>query len=145
MNGYTNCIVTILAVACTTTPAVAEDYVTYIGAIDVGWPLGRIVADPVRPYVYGITGDGDVVFINRNDWSVENVVSTGRVLRDIDLHPDNDHLTVLDNVTGEYWNQPPVVYILTFDLETQSASDILLAQASLYQMAHGRENRIVGV
>jgi hypothetical protein len=73
------------------------------------------------------------------------VVSTGRVLRDIDIHPSNQSLTVLDNVTGEYWNQPPAVWILEFDLETQTQSDILLAQASLYQMAHGRDNRIVGV
>jgi hypothetical protein len=145
MNSFRTLIVALVVVWFVGTSAGADDYVSYLGAIDVNEPLGRIVADPVRPKVYGITGDGDVVFIDRTTWSVENVVSTGRVLRDIDIHPSNDYLTVLDNVTGEYWNQPPAVYVLSFDLETQSQSGLVLAQAPLYQMAHGRPNRIVGV
>jgi hypothetical protein len=144
MTHRLSVIVAVVVVSAVAT-ALAEDYVTYLGAIDVNQPLGRIVADPVRPKVYGVTGDGDVVFIDRTTWSVEKVVSTGRVLRDIDIHPSNDYLTVLDNVTGEYWDQPPAVYVLSFDLETQSPSGLVLAQAPLYQMAHGRPNRIVGV
>ncbi|UCG15947.1 MAG: hypothetical protein JSV19_11700 [Phycisphaerales bacterium] len=145
MNHYRNTIFAVPVVWFVAAAALADDYVTYLGAIDVNEPLGRIVADPVRPKVYGITGDGDVVFINRNTWSVENVVSTGRILRDIDIHPSNNSLTVLDNVTGEYWNQPPAVYVVEFDLGSQSPTGIVLAQAPLYQMAHGRPNRIVGV
>ena len=37
----------------------ANEYVSYLGAIQVNEPLGRIVADPVRPNVYGITEGGD--------------------------------------------------------------------------------------
>ncbi len=126
-------------------PSRADSPLTYLGAIPVNQPLGRIVADPVRPKIYGITGDGNVVFIDRTTWSVEKVVPTGRLLRDIDIHSDNDHLTVLDNVTGEYWNQPPAVYAIDFDLTTQTATGITLLQAPLYQMAFGRPGRILGV
>ncbi len=122
-----------------------ESTLPNLGAIDVGHPLGRIVADPVRAKVYGLTGDGDIVFIDRNSWSVENVVSTGRLLRDIDIHPSNDYLSVLDNVTGEYWDQPAAVFILNYDLETQADTGIVLAQAPLFQMAHGRQDRIIGL
>ncbi len=138
-------MVVVLTVALAATVAVADDYVTYVGAIDVNLPLGRIVADPIRSKVYGITGTGDVVFMDRASLSVDNVVSTGRVLRDIDINPDGNHLTVLDNVTGEYWNQPPAVYALDFDLTSQSASGISLLQAPLYQMGFGRPSRIVGI
>jgi len=135
----------VLLAATTCSSTLAEEYITYVGAIDVGHPLGRIVADPVRSKVYGITAEGDIVFIDRNSWSVENVVSTSRLLRDIDIHPSNDYLSVLDNVTGEYWDQPAAVFILNYDLETQELSGILLAQAPFYQMAFGPTDRIVGV
>ena len=144
MTHYRKIILAALMV-CFAAGVRADDYVTYLGAIDVDKPLGRIVADPVRSKVYGITGDGDVVFTDRTSMSVENVVSTGRVLRDIDLHHDNAHLSVLDNVTGDEWNQPPQVYIVDFDLETQTSGNIVSANAPLFQMAHGRENRIVGI
>jgi len=123
----------------------AGHYVQYVGAIDVPLPLGRIVADPLRPKVYGITGDGDVVFVDRTTMAVEKVSSTGRCLRDIDVDPAGGYLTVLDNITGEYWNQPPGVYVLTYDLETQNPSGIVMAQAPMYQMALGRPNRFLGV
>lgn len=145
MSMSSKSVVVLLVVGFAGLSAAADDYVTYLGAIPVDKPLGRIVADPVRAKVYGITENGDVVFIDRNSWSVENVVSTGRVLRDIDLHPSNNHLTVLDNVTGEYWGQPPAVYVLDFDLASQEPSGIVLAEAPLYQMAHGRADRIIGV
>jgi len=144
MYPFRKCLPVIL-VACFAAGARADDILTYVGAIDVGRPLGRIVADPVRSKVYGITGTGDVVFIDRGTMSVENVVSTGRVLRDIDMHPSNNYVTVLDNVTGHYWNQPPQVYVIDFDLQTQTPSNIVFANAPLFQMAHGRENRIVGI
>ena len=133
------------AVCIPAAEARAGDYVEYMGTIHVGRPLGRVVADPTRPKVYGITGDGDVVFVDRTTMAVEKVSSTGRCLRDIDVDPAGDYLTVLDNITGEYWNQPPSVYILTYDLETQSPSAIVMAQAPMYQMALGRPNRFLGV
>ena len=144
MTCYRNTILVALVVCCAAV-ARADDYLTYEGTIDVGRSLGRMVADPIRSKVYGITGDGDVVFIDRTTMSVENVIETGRVLRDVDIHPSNDYLTVLDNITGEYWNQPPKVYVIDYDLQTQSPSNIVFADAPLYQMAHGRDNRILGV
>ena len=127
------------------TEAQAGDYLEYVGAIPVGRPLGRIVGDPVRPKVYGMTGTGDVVFIDRTSMAVEKVTPTGRCLRDVDVDPAGRFLTVLDNITGEYWNQPPSVYVLTFDLATQAPSAIVMAQAPMYQMALGRPDRFVGV
>ena len=144
MFSFRNAVLAVL-VLCFAVPASAEDPVTYLGAIDVNLPLGRIVADPVRAKVYGITDQGDLVFIDRLSWSVEKVISTGRVLRDVDIHPSNNHLTVLDNITGEYWNQPPNVYLIDYSLETQTPSGIVFAQAPMYQVAHGRPDRVVGV
>jgi DNA-binding beta-propeller fold protein YncE len=107
--------------------------------------LGRIVADPVRAKVYGITGTGNVVFIDQQSMSVEKVFNTGRVLRDIDVDPSGSFMYVLDNVTGEYWNQPPAVYALEYDLNTQSHKRTFICQAPLYQMAIGRPHRLLGV
>lgn len=144
MRCYRNTILVALVVCCAAV-ARADDYLTYEGTIDVGRSLGRIVGDPIRSKVYGITGGGDVVFMDRTSMSVENVIATGRALHDVDIHPSNDYLTVLDNITGEYWNQPPKVYVIDYDLQTQSPSRIVFADAPMYQMAHGRDNRIVGV
>jgi len=134
-----------VCVLCLGGVASAQDPLTYLGAIEVNLPLARIVADPVRPKVYGISDNGEIAFIDRLSWSVEKTISTGRVLRDIDIHPDNNYLTVLDNITGEYWNQPSSVYLIDYDLTTQSPSRIVFADAPLYQITHAQENRIVGV
>lgn len=134
----------IALILLTTGPMYAAD-IAYEGFIDVGLDLKRIVADPIRQKVYGITETGDVAFINSSTMSVDRVISTGRVLRDIDITHDNSRLTVLDNVTGEYWNQPPATYLIEYLLDTQAQAGIKILQAPLYQMAHGRSNRVVGI
>jgi len=123
----------------------AAQPIEYVGSVSVNEPLGRIVADPTKPEVYGITSTGDVVFIDCRGRTVQKVISTGRVLRDIDVDSQGRYMYVLDNVTGAYWNQPPAVYVLKYDLASQSAADIKLANAPMYQMALGRTNRWLGV
>ena len=51
-------IFAVLWAAVAVTTAWGVDLVEYVGAIDVGMPLGRIVADPNRPQIYGITEGG---------------------------------------------------------------------------------------
>jgi hypothetical protein len=123
----------------------AADPVKYIGSIDVRAPLGRIIADPVRKEVYGITATGGVVFINTDSMAVQKTINTGRVLRDIDVDASGQYMYTLDNITGAYWDQPPAVYVLKYDLATQTAADIKLINAPMYQMALGRPNRFLGV
>jgi hypothetical protein len=123
----------------------ATNPLEYVGSISVQAPLGRIVADPVRREVYGITATGDVVFINTASMTVQKTISTGRTLRDIDIDSTGQYIYTLDNVTGAYWNQPPATYVLKYDLATQTASDIKLVNAPMYQMALGRQNRFLGV
>ena len=123
----------------------AASPVEYVGSISVNKPLGRIIADPVRPEVYGITADGDVVFIDCLGKTVQKVLSTGRTLRDIDVDSQGQSMYVLDNITGAYWNQQPAVYVLKYDLATQSAVNIKVVNAPMYQMALGRQDRWLGV
>ena len=116
-----------------------------VGSISVGQSLGRIVADPVRDKVYGIAANGDVVFMDRTTLSIDKTISTGRKLTDIDVASDGSFMTVLDNVTREYWNQPPATYLIKYDLATQTHLGIKIIHSPLYHMALGRPNRIVGV
>ena len=132
------------AVAILAASALGGEKVTHVGTIEVGYPLRKVVAHPERAEAYGITAGGAVVFMSRDTLSVEKVILTGRVIRDIDVHPDGRHLTVLDNVTGDIWNQPPSVYVLSYDLDTRLQSGILFADAPLYQMAHAANGNISG-
>jgi len=116
-----------------------------VGAINVGQPLTRIVADPVRGKVYGFADNGDVVFMDRSTLSVTQTIHTGRALTDIDVASDGSFMTVLDNVTRSYWGQPPAVYVLKYNLNTQAQSGISFVQSPLYTMALGRSDRYVGV
>lgn len=125
--------------------AQADAILTYEGYIPVGQPLGRVVGDPVRGKIYGISTAGNVVFMDRASMSVQKTITTGRKLTDIDVAPDGSFMRVLDNVTNEYWNQPPATYVISYDLTTQLQSSQIIAQAPMYQMALGRTNRIVGV
>jgi len=134
----------LVAIACLTSSAVNAQ-VKYVGGINAGEPLVRIVADPVRGKVYGIADNGDILFMDRATLSVEKKIATGRKLTDIDVSADGSFMTVLDNVTREYWNQPPSTYVLKFDLQSQSQSGITLVQSPLFHMALGRQNRITGV
>jgi len=142
---YMLTILSIILVGLTLSSVEGAPVLSYKGAVNVGRPLGRIVADPFRPKVYGITGTGDIVFIDRTTMSVEKVVSTGRTLRDIDVDPLGNRLLVLDNVTGQYRNQPAAVYIEEYDLDTQALASTSFVKAPLYQMALGRPGRILGV
>lgn len=128
-----------------TSVCLGGQYVNYVGKVSVGTNLGRIVADPTRAAVYGISETGQVCFINTQTRSVDKVITTNRKLTDIDVDPSGRFLRVLDNVTNEYWNQPPATYVLTYDLNTQTQSGAFVAQAPLYEMALGREDRVVGV
>jgi hypothetical protein len=123
----------------------AAPLVQEVGQINVGQPLGRIVADPVRPRVYGIAANGDVVFMDRTTMAVQKTIQTNRKLTDIDVAPDGSFMTVLDNVTREYWNQPPATYLLKYDLNTQAQSGQTFAQSPLFHMALGRPDRVAGV
>lgn len=125
--------------------AQADTILTYEGYIPVSQPLGRVVADPVRGKIYGISTTGNVVFMDRASMSVEQSIATGRKLTDIDVAPNGDYLRVLDNVTNEYWNQPPGTYVISYNLATQTQSSLILAQAPMYQMALGRKDRVLGV
>jgi len=146
MNRFlTVAVMCAVFVIVTADELLAEDPVIYRGAINVGLPLGRIVADPTRPQIYGISVNGEVVFMDRLTMTVEETIATGRVLTDIDIHPSGQTISVLDNITGEYWNQPPATYVLSYDVDTQSQSDILFAQASFFQMAWAGNGRIAGV
>lgn len=119
--------------------------VEYVGSISVTQPLTRIVADPVRPMVYGFNTAGDIVFINVDTMQVQQVFSTGRKILDLDIDPSNQTLYALDNVTNDMWNQPPAVYVLKYDLPTQTAAGMIMVQAPMYQMATGRPGRLLGV
>lgn len=145
MRGFvpTCLIVGLTAVLAKQAPADAP--LTYQGYIPVNLSLGRIVADPVRDKIYGISTTGQVVFMDRSTMTVEKTIATGRKLVDIDVDPAGQYITVLDNVTNEYWNQPPGTYVIKYDLATQSQSQFLTAQAPMYQMALGRADRYLGV
>ena len=134
----------IIAAVCAQAPAAAP-IVEYVGPINAGLPLGRIVADPVRPRVYGIADNGSVVFMDRTTMSAPKTILTNRKLTDIDVAPDGSFMTVLDNVTREYWNQPPATYILKYDLNTQTQTGQSFVQSPLFQMALGRPDRAAGV
>jgi hypothetical protein len=138
-------VVSLCVLALCPAGASAVDYLTPVGSINVGQPLARIVADPVRGKVYGFTAAGDVLFIDRASLSVQKTIPTGRALTDIDVASDGSFMTVLDNVTRGYWNQPPAVYAIKYDLATQTQSGFTMVQSPLYHMALGRPNRIVGV
>src|SRR5437899_1906037 len=98
-----------LAIVAASADSASAAPVQSVGAINVGQPLTRIVADPVRGKVYGFADNGDVVFMDRSTMSVTQTIHTGRALTDIDVAPDGSFMTVLDNVTRAYWGQPPAV------------------------------------
>ena len=118
-----------LAVVAASADSTSAAMVQSVGAINVGQPLTRIVADPVRGKVYGFADNGDVVFMDRSTMSVTQTIHTGRALTDIDVAPDGSVMTVLDNVTRAYWGQPPAVYVLKYNLSTQSQSGITFVQS----------------
>ena len=128
-----------------TSTLLGEEYLKYVGKVSVGTNLGRIVADPTRAAVYGISDTGQVCFINTETLSVDKVIATNRKLTDIDVDPAGRFICVLDNVTNQYWNQPPATYLLTYDLNTRTQSGAVVAQAPLYELALGRANRVAGV
>ena len=71
----------------------AGDYLNYLGAISIDRPMVRFVANPTAPEAYGITEDGDVLFISRLSMSVENVVPLGGLLTDVDEDPSTGVVT----------------------------------------------------
>lgn len=115
------------------------------GSLQLPKPLDRVVADPIRNKAYGFTEDGDVVFIDGATRTIEKTIPTGRKFTDIDVSPNGSFVTLLDNVTREYWNQPPATYLLKFDLASQSLLTTQLVSSPLFHMALGKPDRVAGV
>ena len=134
-----------LAVASLGLAPAGGQLVEYQGPFPVGLALGRVIGDPARPKVYGLSTAGHVVFMDLETRGIERFYATQRKLTDLDVDASGTRLYAVDNITGSPTDQPVDSYILVYDLETQTLIDELYVPAPLYQLALGPQGRAVGL